>query len=95
MRFTLIALLTAAALWRAWLDWRETIGEGYAYRLTSFGAALEDAAPDRAQALEAGLRGTGASWLWDPVATTVLALPFSVTLLAVAGLLWITRRRGR
>jgi hypothetical protein len=92
MRIVFILLLVAAALAQAVIDWQATIGEGYAYRLTSIGAALEAAAPEGyARSVEA-IRGT-VPWLWDPVGATLARIPVTLALLAIAGVLWLTRRR--
>ncbi len=88
MRIVLVVLLAAAALWQAWIDWQATIGAGYAYRLTSIGAALERAAPERHAAL-VGTGEGGLAWLWSPI----LALPLALTLLVLAGVIWLTRGR--
>lgn len=90
MRLVLIVLLLGAALWRAVLDWRATIGEGYAYRLTSIDAALAEAWPQRWEAFTAWAEARG---LWDPVGATLAALPLALVLAGLAALLWVTRRR--
>lgn len=90
MRLVLILLLLAAALWRAALDWGATIGEGYAYRLTSIDGALANTWPDRWAGIVEAAKANG---LWDPVGATLTAMPLALVLAALAFLLWITRRR--
>lgn len=90
MRLVLILLLLAAALWRAALDWGATIGEGYAYRLTSIDGALANTWPDRWAGIVEAAKANG---LWDPVGATLTAIPLALVLAALAFLLWITRRR--
>lgn len=90
MRLVLILLLLAGALWRAALDWGATIGEGYAYRLTSIDGALANTWPDRWAGIVEAAKANG---LWDPVGATLTAIPLALVLAALAFLLWITRRR--
>jgi hypothetical protein len=93
MRLILVLLLLAAAFWRAALDWRATIGEGFALRLTSIGGALANTWPERWGGIVEAARANG---LWDPVGATVTALPLALVLAALALLVWITRpRRAR
>jgi hypothetical protein len=95
MRWLFALLLLAAALWRGWIDWQATIGAGYPFRMTSIGSALETAGPDRFAALVAAGEASTVPWIWDPLATTLLALPLSLLLFVAAGILWLTRRRRR
>lgn len=95
MRIALIGLLLAGALAQGWIDWQATIGEGYAYRLTPIGAALENMAPEPTHVLLGAIRDSGVPWLWDPVVETIVSLPMALVLLLLAGLLWVTRRRNR
>lgn len=95
MRLAIIIVLAAGALWRGYLDWQATIGEGYAFRLKSIGAVLSDLYPDAHDGLVRFLQNTGISWLWDPVATTILWLPLALVLAVPALLLVLTRSRGR
>lgn len=95
MRWLFVGLLVAAALWRGWIDWQATIGAGYPFRMTSIGRALEQTDPERFAALVAAGEASPIPWLWQPVATTLLALPLSLVLIVVAGVLWLTRRRQR
>lgn len=88
-------LLMLAALWRAWIDWQATIGEGYAYRLTPIQPALAEIAPGPAARLFDAWRSTTIPYLWDPIGATVASLPAALVLAGLASLLWVTRRRRR
>jgi hypothetical protein len=90
MRLVLILLLLAAALWRAALDWAATIGQGYAFRLTSIDAALADAWPERWAGIVEAAKANGR---WDPIGATLTAVPLALVPALLAFLLWITRRR--
>lgn len=92
MRVLLAAVFLAAGLWRAWVDWQATIGEGYAFRMSSIGRVLEATWPDRYAAFVAGWQARGL--LWDPVGATLMALPLALVLLVIAVVLWITRPRA-
>ncbi len=95
MRGVLVGILALGALWRAWIDWRATIGQGFAYRLTSIETALTDGFPDAtARAIDA-LQGTRIPYLWDPIGRVILSLPLALVLAGLAALIWITRRRAR
>jgi hypothetical protein len=91
MRVLLAAVFLVAGLWRAWIDWQATIGEGYAFRMSSIGTVLEATWPERYAAFTEGWQARGL--LWDPVGATLMALPLALMLLVVAALLWVTRRR--
>lgn len=93
MRGLIALLLLAAAIWRAVLDWRATIGQGHAYRTTPIGQVLADAAPGFYERLVAGWQAS--PLLWDPVGATVMALPLAPLLALVALIVWITRPRRR
>lgn len=95
MRWLFVFLLLAAALWQGWIDWQATIGAGDPFRPTSIGGALETADPDLFASLVAAGEASGIPWLWDPVATTLFALPLAVVLAGLATVLWLTRRRRR
>jgi hypothetical protein len=95
VRFLIAALLLAAAVWRGWIDWQATIGEGYAYRLTSIGGALEQTWPETYAGLVAAWAAVDLPYVWDPIGRTFLALPLAAVLFALAVLVWITRRRRR
>jgi hypothetical protein len=92
VRIALAALLLGAGLWRAALDWRATIGEGYAYRFTSIGRALEAALPDLHDRIAGLAAGSDGAW-WGPAVAGLLALPLALVLIGLAALLWLTRRR--
>jgi hypothetical protein len=94
MRIAFILLLLAAALAQAWIDWQATIGEGYAYRLTSIRGALEAAWPERTAEVIARIEASRVSWLWDPLGAAVTAVPLALALAGLAALLWLTRRRA-
>lgn len=87
MRVAIAAILLAGALWQGWIDWRATIGEGYAYRFTSVGAALSNAFPERFAAPAEGAAGGGVDILW--------ATPLAPALLVLAAAAWFARRRRR
>jgi len=91
MRVVLAAVFLAAGLWRAWIDWQATIGAGYAYRLASVQTVLEATWPETTPEFVAGWEARGL--LWEPVGTTLMALPLALVLLVVATVLWVTRRR--
>jgi len=95
MRWVFAILLLGAALAQGAADWQATIGEGYPYRMTSIGGALERADPERFAALVAAGEASGIPWLWSPVATTLLGLPLALVLFVAAGIVWMTRRRRR
>lgn len=95
VRSTIAILLAVAATWIAAVDWRATIGQGYAYRLTSIGKALYDVLPDFTGNLVEGLQASGVPWLWDPIGETLLALPLALVLVVLAGLVWLSRRQRR
>ena len=95
MRTGLVVLLLAAAVWQGWVDWQATIGEGYAYRLTSIGTALQQASPERYAAFVAAGESGALAWAWDPVGRTLMRLPLALVLLMIAGALWVTRRKSR
>jgi hypothetical protein len=95
IRITLAFLLLLAAFWRGWTDWERTIGEGYAYRLTSIGGTWEQASPESHAATVAAWRAADIPYLWDPIGATLLALPLALVLVVLAALLWFTRRRRR
>ena len=90
MRLALVLLLLAAAVWRAALDWRATIGEGYAYRLTSIDAALAGGWPEGWGRITEAAKANG---LWDPVGAALTSVPLALVPAILAGLVWITRRR--
>jgi hypothetical protein len=85
-------LLLALALWRCWIDWRATIGEGYAYRLKSIGTVAEASFPETYRDLTALASKLS---FWDPVGVTILSLPLALVLLAAAGMVWLLRRRRK
>lgn len=95
MRTGFVVLLLAAAIWQGWGDWQATIGEGYAYRLTSIGTVLERASPERYAAFVAAAQSGALEWAWDPVGRALMRLPLALVLLLIAGALWITRRKSR
>ena len=86
MRIAIALLLAALALVQAWFDWGATIGEGYAYRFTSIGAALRRASPATASWLV-----ENAPWFWSLIAV----LPLALVLFGVAALVWLSGRRRR
>lgn len=87
LRRFLAVLLLALALWQAFVDWQATIGEGYAYRLTSIGDAVDRAWPESAQAVQ--------EWGSTDIGAALLALPLALVLVAIAALLWFSARRRR
>jgi hypothetical protein len=87
LRRLLAAVLLVLALWQAYVDWRATIGEGYAYRLTSIGQAVERNWPDTAVTVE--------EWGSTTLGSALLALPLALVLAAIAALLWFSARRQR
>jgi hypothetical protein len=95
MRWVFAILLLAAGLWQGWVDWQATIGAGYPFRMTSIGGALERADPERFAALVAAGEASGINWLWDPMMTTLLALPLALLLFVAAGIVWFVRRKRR
>lgn len=95
MRGILVGILALAALWRAWIDWQATIGQGFAYRLTSIETALRDSFSDATARAIAALQGTGIPYLWDPIGRVILSLPLTLVLAGLAALIWVTRRRAR
>lgn len=95
MRVFLMVVFLAGAVWRGWLDWQATLGSGYAFRFTSIGRAFAEGYPEIFYAVANVLKGSPLDWMWDPVATTALAMPLALTLLVVAGLLWVTRSRAK
>lgn len=95
MRGALAAILMAAALWRAAVDWQATIGQGYAYRLTPIGQVFADLAPERYALVIAAWQDSGVPWFWDPIGATLVALPLALVLGGLALLVWFTRRRRR
>lgn len=95
MRIIFMLAFLGTALWRAFLDWQATIGEGYAFRPKSIGAVLSDSFPTAHDAIVKFLQSTGISWLWDPVGTTILWLPLSLVLAVPGIILWFTGSRGR
>lgn len=95
MRVFLMVVFLAGALWRGWLDWQATLGAGYAFRFTSIGRALADGFPEMFYAVANALKGGPLQILWDPVATTLMAMPLALTLLVISGLLFVTRSRAR
>lgn len=95
MRVFLMVVFLGGALVRLWLDWQATLAQGYAFRFTSIGRAFAEGFPEVFFAISNVLRGGSLQFLWDPVATTVLAAPLALVLLVLAGLLWVTRGRAR
>ncbi len=86
MRITLILILLGLGLWQAAADWQSTIGQGYAYRFTTFGQALAENWPTRFGTAVASAR---------PAMGWLSAIPIAATLLVLAGLLWLSRPRRR
>jgi hypothetical protein len=95
MRVFLMVVFFAGGAARLWLDWQATLAQGYAFRFTSIGRAIAEAFPEVFFAVADALKGGPFRVLWDPVATTLLAAPFALVLLVLAGLLWVTRARAR
>ncbi len=95
MRMILVIGFAALAAWRAWIDWRMTIAEGYAYRLSSVDEVLIANFPQTHESVTSGLEAMGVPWLWDPIAVFLLAMPLAIIPAVIALLLWITRPRGR
>lgn len=94
MRLLLAFLLIAAALWRGWLDWQATIGQGYAYRLKPVGQVLADTWPQAFERFVAGVQGSSVPFLWDPIGMAVFAVPLALLAALLAAGLWVTRRWG-
>lgn len=95
MRVFLMVVLLGGALWRLRLDWEATLGAGYAFRFTSIGSAIAEAYPEVFFTMANALKGGPLDILWDPVATTLLAMPLALVLLVLSGGLWVTRSRAR
>jgi hypothetical protein len=95
MRLLIVVVLLALAAWRAWIDWQATIGEGYAYRLTTIDQSLSHAFPEAHAELISAWQGVSPGWLWNPLGTTFLGLPLAMVLALLAALIWATRRRAR
>ncbi len=95
MRAILAIILFGAAVWRAAIDWQDTIGRGYAYRFDSIGTVVAARWPESYAALVERLRESGVPYAWDPVGEFVMSLPLALVLAALAGLVWFTRRRRR
>jgi hypothetical protein len=93
MRTVLAILLFILAFWRAALDWRATIGAGYAYRPTTIGDLAGERWPEATFGFVAALRNSGIGWAWDPVGAFALSLPFAPVLAMLGTMLWIARRR--
>lgn len=79
MRASIAIFLGILATWRAVIDWRATIGEGYAYRFGKLGDLVGGWWPD-------GAGGT--------LAAVVLAVPVAPALAAAALAVWIGRTRA-
>jgi hypothetical protein len=87
LRRLLAAVLLGLALWQAYVDWQVTIGEGYAYRLTSIGQAVERTWPATPLTAE--------EWGSTDIGGALLALPLAPVLAGIAVLLWLSARRRR
>ncbi|MCB1351622.1 MAG: hypothetical protein KDK03_02665 [Rhodobacteraceae bacterium] len=95
MRIVVMVAFAGLALWRAWIDWQATIGEGYAFRLASIDRVFAENAPGSHAKVVSILQNFGPDWLWDPVFTTLFSLPLALIPALIAGILWLTRPRGR
>ena len=95
VRILIAVLLIAAAVWLGWIDWERTIGAGYAYRLTSIGAAWEEVSPESYAGTVAAWSALDMPYFWDPIGRTLLTLPLALMLAVLAALLWLTGRRRR
>lgn len=87
MRGTLAVVILLAAACRLWVDWRMTIGQGYAFRPGTVGGIVAALWPEG--------HGRLMAFLGDGVAGSlggfVLALPAALLLAAAGYGLWITR----
>jgi hypothetical protein len=95
MRAIVTILFLGAALWRAGIDWQATIGQGYAYRLGSFGGLVSRHWPEQYAQLVRSLERSGVPYAWNPVGAVLMSLPVALVLAAVAAAVWVTRERGR
>ncbi len=95
MRSLVVLILLGLGIWQAVADWRATIGQGYAYRLTPLGQVWADAAPARYESMVSVLKSSPLPLLWDPIGATLLGLPLALLSIGLAGVLWVTRRRRR
>ena len=94
MRAVLAVVFLLAALWRAGVDWQSTIGQGYAYRLGTFGSVISKHWPQGYAHLVESLKESGVPFLWNPVGAVLMSMPMSLTLLAIAAGIWLTRPRN-
>lgn len=94
MRAGLTIILLAAALWRAGLDWQATIGQGYAYRLSTIGNLFSARWPERYGNLVEGLKRSGLPWAWDPAGAFLMSLPLALMIALLAAVFWLTRPRS-
>jgi hypothetical protein len=95
MRILLVIGFAALALWRSWIDWQDTLGQGYAFRMASVERVLSEAAPRTYANGVAMIQGLGVPWLWDPIGKFCVGAPLALVPAVIALLLWITRRRAR
>jgi hypothetical protein len=93
MRALVVIALLAVALWRAAADWEATIGEGYAYRMSSIGDTIAEHQPQAYARLVGSIERSGVPYAWDPVGAVIMSIPLALLFAALAGLLWITRPR--
>ncbi|HVH03786.1 MAG TPA: hypothetical protein VM891_12730 [Amaricoccus sp.] len=93
MRLVLGAIMIAAALWRAGVDWQATIGQGYAYRFGTLGGLLQNHWPEGYTSLAVSLKQSGVPWAWDPIGAIVMSVPVALVLAALGAALIVTRER--
>lgn len=95
MRIVLIALLIAAALWRAWADWQGTIAQGYAYKLTTIEQTMTRMWEGPFTSFVQGWQAIRIPFIWDPLGMILMGLPVALLLAVIAGLVWLMGRKPR
>ena len=95
MRLIAVFVLIALALWRAAIDWRATIGEGYAYRLTSISEAALETWPEQAAEKLASWEARNLPIVWDPLGSTLIGMPLALVPAILAFIVWVSRPRSR
>ena len=95
MRAFIALIFFILALWRGWIDYTLTLGQGQAYRMISLEATWEAVSPATYETWFPILSNSDIPILWEPVLKNLFAAPAAVVFFVLALFFFGIRKKNR